>query len=164
MTTTYNCIATTTLSTATASVTFSSISGTYTDLILIISGASSNDTQVQLQFNGDTSTNYSSNTFYGDGTSRGGVRSGGQTQGTIGGIASGEPSVNIIQIMNYSNTTTKKGVLGKYVNINSGYGEVGLRVVLWSSTSAITSIKVMMPSTYTYSSGCVFTLYGIKAE
>ena len=160
---TYDCIATTTLTTATASVTFSSISGNYTDLVLIIGGLASENTQVQFQFNGDTGSNYSSTTMYGDGSTAGSVRTVNQTQANVGGIAVTDPGTNVIHIMNYANSTSYKTVIGRYTTINTGsYYEAGYRAGLWRSNNAITSIKVMLPSTYTYSTDTVFSLYGIK--
>ena len=65
MATTYTPIATTTLGSGQTSVTFSSISGTYTDLILIASASNTGGaTNIRLQFNGDTATNYSSTRIY----------------------------------------------------------------------------------------------------
>lgn len=164
MPSTYDCIATTTLTTATDSITFSNISGIYTDLVLIIGGLASENTQVQFQFNGDTGSNYSSTTMYGDGSSRGSVRTFDQTRTNVGGIALVDPSTNVIHIMNYANSTSYKTMIGRYTTINTGgYYEVGYRAGLWRSNNAITSIKVMLPSTYTYSTDTVFSLYGIKA-
>jgi hypothetical protein len=56
---TYEPIATTTLGTAEASVTFSTISGAYTDLVLVIEGTFANYwfwqvADILMQFNGDT--------------------------------------------------------------------------------------------------------------
>ena len=70
MTATYDCIATTTLSSAQSSVTFSSISGSYTDLIIISDAilASGNDA-LGLRFNSDSGSNYSYTFMYGNGTS-----------------------------------------------------------------------------------------------
>jgi hypothetical protein len=56
---TYVAIAEQTLGTAAASVTFSSIPGTYTDLVLVLSVQDASGNTFALQFNGDTSTNYS---------------------------------------------------------------------------------------------------------
>jgi hypothetical protein len=66
---TYTPIATTTLGTAAASVTFSSISGSYTDLVLIIAGVQSVADVPYIQFNSDTATNYSRTQLSGDGSS-----------------------------------------------------------------------------------------------
>ena len=68
---TYTPIATQTLGSSAASVTFSSIPGTYTDLMLISFAqgqASGGDNRLVLQFNGDTATNYSSTYLIGNGT------------------------------------------------------------------------------------------------
>jgi len=59
MASTYTPIATQTLGSATGTVTFTSISGSYTDLVLVITGNTNNPTNPVLQFNGDTTTNYS---------------------------------------------------------------------------------------------------------
>ena len=62
---TYTPIASTTLGSAAASYTFSSIPNTYTDLVLIASMADSNsgaDQRMLVQVNGDTGTKYSTTT------------------------------------------------------------------------------------------------------
>ena len=57
---TYYPIATTTLSSATNSVSFSSISGSYTDIVIVFNGAASTSgVTCNVQFNSDTGTNYS---------------------------------------------------------------------------------------------------------
>ena len=61
MPTTYEPIATTTLGSAQSSVTFSAISGSYTDLVIVINGAlSSGLASLSVEYNGDTTVgNYS---------------------------------------------------------------------------------------------------------
>ena len=67
---TYVAIAEQTLGSAAASVTFSSISGAYTDLVLVsVAGTTTGAPNTFLQLNGDTSTNYSITAIIGDGTS-----------------------------------------------------------------------------------------------
>jgi hypothetical protein len=56
---TYVAIAEQTLGTAAASVTFSSIPGTYTDLVLVISAQDTTNNSFALICNSDTGTNYS---------------------------------------------------------------------------------------------------------
>ena len=68
----YKPIATQTVSgSSTSSVTFSSISGSYTDLILIINGATSDSAtnNFRVRFNSDSATNYSATRLLGDGSS-----------------------------------------------------------------------------------------------
>ncbi len=57
---TYEPLATTTLGSAASSVTFSSISGSYTDLVVVFSGtAGGGNSNLILTFNSDTGSNYS---------------------------------------------------------------------------------------------------------
>jgi hypothetical protein len=167
MPSTYEPIATTTLGSAASSVTFSSISGSYTDLVLVISAASSTvDNFAYVQLNSDTTdSNYSWTSLYGTGSS---AASGRGTKGYINsfvGIGSDFNSTVITNFMNYSNSTTYKTLLsrsGRSTGGGSYLGTEGL-VTLWRNTAAITSIKVNAFSTYTFSTGSTFTLYGIKA-
>ena len=68
---TYTPIATTDVTSSVADVTFSSISGSYTDLVLIISPISTATSGVDIafQFNSDTGSNYSLTGLYGNGSS-----------------------------------------------------------------------------------------------
>ena len=159
---TYTPIATTTLGSAQADVTFSSISGSYTDLVLIIGGknASSDQGIVTQVGNGsvDTGSNYSTTYILGDGSSASSGRTTGATS-IIAGRMDNTASTSIINYMNYSNTTTYKTVLGR--------GNDGTYVIqhvgLWRSTSAINTIKVFNLSSVNFAAGTVLTLYGIVA-
>lgn len=59
MTTAWVPLATTTLGSATASVTFGSIPSGYRDLVLVMESAISSNGQMSFRFNGDTGSNYS---------------------------------------------------------------------------------------------------------
>jgi hypothetical protein len=73
---TYEAIATQTLGSAAASVTFSSIPGTYTDLVLVVAGTLTTGTEnIVMQFNGDTGSNYSVTSLLGDGSTASSFRS-----------------------------------------------------------------------------------------
>jgi hypothetical protein len=160
---TYEPISTTTLGSAAASVTFSSITGTYTDLVIVTSAkltTGSNDAIVR--FNGDTGNNYSSTILSGNGTSASSVRVSNNDKmylDSAGWVTSGEFNVSIGHFMNYSNTTTYKTMLARGNNATSGVDAI---VNLWSSTAAITSIQVLA-ATSTFTAGSTFTLYGIKS-
>jgi hypothetical protein len=159
---TYEPISTTTLVATSASVTFSSIPQTYTDLVIVINGQASSggSRNSLLNFNSDTATNYSATLIYGNGTSA--LSSRGSNISYAGGcvFSSSVNSTVIYNIMNYSNTTTFKTILGRG---NVSNDVVDLRVALWRSTAAITSIAIALDSSITFASGCIFTLYGIKA-
>jgi hypothetical protein len=155
---TYEPIATTTLGGSAADVTFSSITGAYTDLIIVLAGTSSANISYKLQFNGDTGSNYSNTFLYGDGSSAISGRSSSQT--SIGGMGrTGTSQGNgVIQIMNYSNTTTNKTTIGR----GSLASQLVIATVgLWRNTGAITSVKLEAESG-TIDTGSTFTLYGVK--
>jgi len=160
---TYTPIATNTLSSATASVTFSSISGAYTDLVLIINPQSaSGTTSVDIQFNGDTGSNYSLTYLYGTGTAAASGRDS-NTAIANGGSAVATAStfcINTVQIMNYSNTTTYKSLLTR---ANNTAGNVLTSVSMWRNTAAITSISLKLATAVNFTSGSTFSLYGIQS-
>jgi hypothetical protein len=154
---TYEPIATTTLGSNQSSVTFSSFSG-YTDLVLIFNGTiTTGDDTWGVQFNSDTGSNYSSTALYGDSSSAGSNRTSSSTKASTSYSGTAN-STTIINFQNYANSTTYKTALVR----NNGGGFVSARVVLWRSTSAITSI-VASPNTYQFATGSTFTLYGIAA-
>jgi len=162
---TYTPISTTTLGSAQSSVTFSSFSG-YTDLVIVCANLKNAVQQTPfMQFNSDTGTNYSSTWILGNGSSASSSRLSNSSSGIlIGdyniGMSSTVPSTAIIQIQNYSNTTTYKSTLGRY---NLTTTEVYAIAGLWRSTSAITSIALNAGGSSNWSSGATFTLYGILA-
>jgi hypothetical protein len=159
---TYTPIASQTLTSAQANVTFSSIPSSYTDLILVCSAALASGTNdMQFQFNSDTGSNYSATALAGSGSSAISTRFTSQTYGyadwygqlntTMGS------STQIIQIMNYSNTTTFKTTISR---ANQAAVGVDAIVNLWRSTAAINSIKLFNAS-INIATGSTFTLYGI---
>lgn len=165
MAATYEPIATTTLGSAQSSITFSSISSAYTDLIAVFNGSNDGTTQYFMQLgNGsaDTGSNYSTTILDGNGSSAASAR---YTNDTVGiradyyATGGGNKKISIFQIQNYANTTTYKTVL---VRSALPATEVVAGVGLWRSTSAINVVKFTCTSGY-YESGSTFTLYGIKA-
>ena len=154
---TYEPIATNTLGTAAASYTFSSIPSTYTDLIMVMSTTSAND-QTQLTFNGDTGSNYSNTRIDGNGSSAGSGRSTSNASIDIGYNNPGGQHTIIVQVLNYSNTTTFKTLLSRN---NNAASIVQAIVGLWRNTSAITSMTITA-QTPNFPVGSTFTLYGIK--
>lgn len=167
MAATYEAIATTTLGSNQASVTFSSISGSYTDLVLIMNcRLASAGFAALLQFNGDTNTNYSVTELYGNGSSAASGRASNISGAYLtNNLAVGDTTSTyapfIVNIMNYSNTTTYKTVLSRFSNANTGVDAI---INLWRSTSAINEVKIgLTGSGGNYASGSTFTLYGILA-
>lgn len=163
---TYTPIATNTFSSNANSVTFSSISGSYTDLVLICSNLAGSSSQtIYVQTNSDTGSNYSHIWGNGNGSVAQSGNATNNSQGlVIGGSVAGLPStitaMGYLHIQNYANTTTYKTGLSRYsaANAETQYG-----VSLWRNTSAITSLKVYASSGANILAGAMFTLYGITA-
>ena len=164
MASTYTPIQTQTLGSAQASVTFSSIPSTYTDLRLVITTTNNSPatSNLQIQFNGDTGSNYSYTRLLGDGSSASSSRGATQTAGAIGYYADDANDFGTFtsDIMNYSNATTYKTVIARG---SAASVMVSAYVSLWSSTAAITSLLVKNSSAVNFKAGSTFTLYGIAA-
>jgi hypothetical protein len=159
---TYTPIATTTLGSAAASYTFSSIPSTYTDLVLIAVGTLSDGGNLGLRFNSDSGANYSNTVVYGSGTAALSARSTSTTGLVFASMASSTNYLSnaIINIMNYSNTTTYKTALERG---NNNSTLVRADVGLWRSTAAINSIYVYDYTGGNLDTGLTLTLYGIQA-
>lgn len=157
---TYEPLATTSTTNATTTtVTFSGFSSSFTDLVIVVAGTHTTTlSPIGLRFNSDTGSNYSRTMLQGDGSSATSSNSSNATIANIGLIGTSQTNT-IFQIMNYANSTTYKTVLARANNSGS---TIRANVGLWRSTSAITSIDLIVGDNY-YSSGVTFTLYGIKS-
>jgi hypothetical protein len=158
MPSTYEPIATNTLGSAAASVTFSSIPSTYTDIVLIQNSTGAGGAGAShLRFNGDTGANYSRTRLLGNGTAASSYR-----ESSANYIASDAPnssiSTTIWNIMNYANTTTNQTVLYRDNSTAFVVGQVGL----WRNTAAVTSLSITADAG-TFAAGSTFTLYGVKS-
>lgn len=165
---TYEPISTTTLGSAASSVTFSSIPGTYTDLILVVNGSSTAGTGSRLRIgNGsvDTGSNYSFTFLEGTGSGTNTYLNSNATYIQMNNYSQFAPSptyntTEIVQIMNYANTTTYKTVMNRSNLAQTG---VSTMVGLWRSTSAINVITYYCSNATTFEAGFTATLYGVKA-
>jgi hypothetical protein len=164
---TYEKIQTTTLTSDQNDIEFTSIPATYTDLIIVFSGSSTNtgssSNGMRCRLNSDTNTNYSQTKLNGEGSSATSGRASSQTffEGEIGQTSNTSPSINIFQIMSYSNTTTFKTIL---IRTSIPSTVVQAHVALYRSTSAISTVTLSRDfGTNQLKSGSTATLYGIKA-
>lgn len=158
---TYTLIASETLGSAAASVTFSSIPATYTDLMLVFNGTCTTGVVgLVLRFNSDTSTNYSYTILSGDGSTASSLRSSNQTTMQVAGMTSSSPSMMVASIQDYSNATTFKTVLSRQASATL---ETRAYVGLWRATPAAISTILVSTSTSTFIAGSTFRLYGIEA-
>ena len=159
---TYTPLATRTLTGSAASVTFSSIPGTYQDLILVIESQGTTTADARLTINGSSSAIYNYLRMSGTGSS---ATSGGGSNQTIGVISSqpfsttSQAALLTLHFMDYSATDKHKNVL-----VRGNAASTGVEAIIqrWASTSAITSILVF-PSTGSWATGGVFSLYGVIA-
>jgi hypothetical protein len=160
---TYEPIATTTLGSATASYTFTSIPTTYTDLILVINGGTTANGQFRIQVgNGsvDTGTNYGGTQIYAYSSTLGSGRETSASNPYVA-VTSSTNSTHIIEFLNYSNTTTFKTWLNKGGDL--GQNQYDTSAYCWRSTSAINTIKLASDSGTTLATGTKLTLYGIAS-
>lgn len=163
---TYEPIATTTLSSAASSITFSSIPATYTDLRLVVVGTSATEGRLLLRFNSDSGTNYSYTVIKGDGTNTGSHRGTDQTYWrsyeTV--LPTSNAGFAAVDIFSYAGSTNKTLLYNGSMDKN-GSGTTTLVVGLWRDTSAISSIVCysgnLTTTTYNFNTGTTATLYGI---
>ena len=159
-TNTYVALATQTLGSSTASVTFSSIPATYTDLVLIASiKYVSSGGFSKLTFNGDTTTNYSTTLVLGNGSAVSSSRTSNEAFIAFGYDANTETFTDILNIQNYSNATTFKTVLNRH---SAAGTRAEALVGLWRKTPE-TINSLTLTGGNNYAAGSTFSLYGIKS-
>ena len=164
MATTYSPIATTTLGSAQSSVTFSSISGSYTDLVAVINASASGATAAWFSTNASGASLFSDTRLSGNGSSATSTRRSGQDEAIFtdsSEVGTTFSFVAVLNFMNYSNATTFKTVVSRS---GSAGASTTAAVCLRRDTSAINSITFDLVGAGTYSSGSTFTLYGIKSS
>lgn len=162
---TYEPIAKQTLASPSSSITFSSITGTYTDLVLILNAKTAAGGIQLLKTrvgNGsiDTATNYSCTWI---GGYNGGTFSSRDTSSNAAidmRISDAAWSSMILQFQNYSNSTTNKTFFTRSNNPND---EIWQGVNLWRSTNAINTIQVFPDGGQSFATGTEASLYGIAA-
>lgn len=172
MANTYTLIASNTLSSSAASVTFSSIPNTYTDLVirmsLRIASTSNNTKGLRYKLNGSTA-NYSRTVLEGYGTglfsnraSSTAFQYAGEVITDFAGMTTNTFANTEIYIPNYTVSANKPiSVFGVTENNNADYAYIDAHAHLWSNTSAITSIE-LYPEVDNWKTGSSFFLYGIK--
>lgn len=160
MATTYEPIATTTLGSAVADITFSSIASSWTDLKLVVVLTVSSSAYTKGILNNDTAANYSSTVLKGDGSS---VSASLDSNGNyiFAGFMPSTTVPNTItyDFFNYAGSTYKTCLVTSSYDLN-GSGGVARSVSYWRNTAAITSIK-LNGNGGNFNIGTTATLYGI---
>ena len=160
---TYEKIATTTLGSAAADITFSSIASSWTDIRLVFTGTSSIDySNLFCRLNSDTGTNYSLTRLSGDGSTAASAQQTNQTRIAIANqstLRTSIPKFYTMDLFSYAGSTFKT-MLCTGSEDENGSGTVVRTVNLWRSTSAVSTI-LLYPSSGNFNSGTTATLYGI---
>ena len=160
-----------TLGTAAASIEFTSIPQTFTDLVLLVSGRTTGGAgECWLRFNGDSGTNYSWRRLLGTGSAASSdsqASYGGYntflyfpTMATRGTYTANTFGSGMIYIPNYAGSTTKSASMDGVSENNATAAQQELIAGLWNSTAAITSILLDI-QTDSYETGTVASLYGV---
>ena len=171
MPSTYTLISSNVLSSSAASVTFSAIPSTYTDLVLRISARNSDTgrADVYLTVNGSGSSIYSATNVRGTGAA------------ASSASYSAAAQFSFLQADSSSNTANTFGSLEIYIpnylaSANKPMSAFGVQednsastnawivanAMLFSSTTAISSLTMANAGAVTFNSGSSFYLYGIK--
>jgi len=165
MASTYEPIATNTLGSSAASVTFTGISSAYTDLVIVcslkIAATSATNTFIKVG-NGsiDTGSNYSWTRVMGNGSAASSARGTSVSDGVLIGDANlTDFTADILHLQNYSNTTTYKTILTRN-NLASALSQAA--VGLWRSTSAINQVQIF-GNVRDLAVGSTITIYGVKS-
>ena len=145
-----------------ASIDFTSIPGTYTDLMLVTSlRSSSSGIQPTIAFNG-VQTNQTNRWLYGDGA---GTTSSSNTSiwtwMNAGTWTSNTFGNSNIYIPNYAGSTNKSISIDGVTENNAASAYAGINAGLWASVAAITSISILPQSSNSFVQYSTATLYGI---
>ncbi len=169
MANTYQLISSNTLSSTAASVTFSSIPATYTDLVLrcsIRTDAAAIDDYLLITANG-SATQYSSTNMRGNGTTVTSIRATNDSYIRYPDVNGNSATSNTFSNTelywpNYAGSANK--VVSSFSVAETNGTAVNMDVVagLIRNTSAITEIVIDQPSGANFVSGSSFFLYGIK--
>lgn len=159
---TYTPLANITLGSSAASVTFSSISQGFRDLVLVVNAQAatgSSESYAILRFNSDTGSNYSRVIAFGTGSAAQSFSGSNLLPITTPLNSTGVRGLSVMNIMDYTATDKHKTVL--YRDDNPSVSTV-MGAGRWANTAAITTVACVHFSD-TFASGSTFALYGIAA-
>jgi hypothetical protein len=161
----YDALATVTVpSGGLSSITFAAIPNTYKHLQIRALCLNSGQDTLYMSYNGDTTgANYRDHQVGGNGTGSGFAFSNAGTSSGAGiGLTSQTAGAgNIIDILDYANTSKNKTARSFWGVDRVSAGSVGLFSSLWVNTSAVNSITFSV-GTYPFQQYSQFTLYGVK--
>jgi hypothetical protein len=164
------------LGSAAATVTFSSIPGTYHHLELIINARCDGSTladHMYIQANGDTGANYTSQYFaVFNSSATGAGSSSGVAKANVGSINCATTVANTTTgakflFIDYANSIFIKSAQetdlgGQATSINVNYPLMELDEWVWNNTAVISSLVIGTVTSYNFVAGSHFSLYGIN--
>jgi hypothetical protein len=160
---TYDSIATTTLSSATQTITFSSIPSTYTDLRLVFNGPGSTaNTGVLLRFNSVSTNTYDNNYMAGYGSGKDSYRTNQVSYiycTSVDSMTASYPFTTTVDIFSYTSSISK-GCLITTTNERNGVGSTTIATGLWRNNATISSISIFAEFNQ-FAIGSTASLYGI---
>ena len=161
-------IATTTLGSATNTVTFSNIPQTYEHLQIRVNWGftdTTNNTWLNTRFNSDSGSNYAYHSIRANGSTVSAATTGTSASNlSLGADDVGDAniwSVSIADILDYSNTNKYKTTRALAGQDRNTAGVVNYWSGLWMNTSAINLITIYTTAS-TFRQNSIFALYGIK--
>lgn len=165
MATTMRLIAKNVLGSDTATVTFSSIPGTYTDLVLVMSVRSARASQrrdaLDIGFNASTA-NFSGRRLRGSGSAASSATITRFIAEVPAATATSNTFSNVeIYIPNYAGSTNKSFSVTSVQEDNQAEAYIDAVAGLWSNTAAITEIAITSTNSANLLSTSSFFLYGI---
>ena len=146
-----------------ASIDFTSIPGTYTDLLLVVSARSAvagNLDGVVIKFN-SSSTGYSGKSLLGSGTAASSASTNDAGLTPAAGSTASVFSNSMTYIPNYAGSTNKVYSTETVTENNAAGAYQSLQAGLWSNTAAITSISLVSENASTWTQYSTAYLYGI---
>ena len=151
-----------------ANIEFTSIIGTYTDLVVKLSARCNNAAvtgNMAISING-SSANLSRRLIYGSGSA---TASTNNTDGYVGDVVGNNATASTfsnteIYFPNYSGSTNKSFSTDNVTENNATEAWAFMVAGLWSQTAAITSIRLapLSPQSWSFSQYSTATLYGIS--
>lgn len=164
MPSTYDAIATTTLGSASSSITFTGIPSTYTDLRLVVVMAGDTSNTCFIRYNNDSGSSYSELMLWGNGTTVSTFVAGGRNRIAIGSDIVGttnSPFLAEINIFGYAQSIYKTTLVATSEDFN-GSGIVRRQASTWQDLTAINRIDIGRTGG-NFNAGTIATIYGIKA-
>ena len=167
MATTYTLIASSTVgSGGAANIEFTSIPGTYTDLVLKISARGTGaDNSIVITYNSDAGANYSARYIYGDGSAAASTTASSNllttsinpSTYTTSTFANAE-----LYIPNYTSSNNKSSSHDGVQETNATLAYMALTANLWTNSAAITTIKLSLGAGQNFAQYSTAYLYGIS--